>query len=52
MSNRRNRLRGIAILHEDADLIVLEKSAGILTQETYRRVGGQGDTAKTICNTG
>ena len=31
-----NRLRGIRILHEDADVIVLEKAAGILTQETRR----------------
>ena len=49
MANRRNRLRGIAILHEDADLIVLEKSAGVLTQETYRRVGGQGVRGGEYC---
>ena len=30
------RLRGIRILHEDADVIVVEKAAGILTQETRR----------------
>jgi tRNA pseudouridine32 synthase/23S rRNA pseudouridine746 synthase/23S rRNA pseudouridine1911/1915/1917 synthase len=48
-SGRRGRLRGIAILHEDAELIVLEKSAGILTQETYRRVGGQGVRGGEYC---
>lgn len=34
--NSHNRLRGIRILFEDADVIVLEKAAGILTQETRR----------------
>ncbi len=31
-----NRLRGIRILHEDADVIVIEKAAGILSQATRR----------------
>lgn len=34
-----NRLRGIRILHEDPDVIVLVKEAGILSQETRR--GGE-----------
>ena len=34
-----HRLRGIRILHEDPDVIVVEKDAGVLTQETRR--GGE-----------
>lgn len=34
-----SRLRGIRIIHEDDDVIVLEKSAGLLVQETRR--GGE-----------
>ena len=30
------KMRGLAILHEDADLIVVDKSAGILSQSTRR----------------
>ena len=36
---RKGRLRGIGILHEDADVIVIEKAAGLLVQET--RTGGE-----------
>ena len=36
---RRDRLPGITILHEDADVIVIEKAAGLLVQET--RHGGE-----------
>ena len=46
---RSRRLRGIEILHEDADLIVLEKSAGILTQETFHRVHGRGVKGGEYC---
>ena len=36
---RKGRLRGIVILHEDDDVIVIEKAAGVLVQET--RSGGE-----------
>jgi len=36
------RLRGIVILHEDPDVIVIEKAAGVLTQETWRPGAGRG----------
>ena len=49
MAKRRDRLRGIRIIHEDAEVIVVEKSAGILTQETYRRVGGRGVRGGEYC---
>ncbi len=49
MSGRKGHLRGIRILHEDADVIVVEKSAGVLTQETYRRVGGRGVRGGEYC---
>lgn len=38
-ARRAARLRGITILHEDEDVIVIEKPAGMLVQET-RRGGG------------
>lgn len=37
--NSHHRLRGITILHEDDDVIVLEKAEGVLVQETRR--GGE-----------
>jgi len=49
MGKRTKHLRGINILHEDSDLIVLEKSAGILTQETYRRIHGHGMRGGEYC---
>lgn len=36
MKSPHGRLRGIRILHEDADVIVVEKAAGILSQATRR----------------
>ena len=36
---RTRRLRGIRIIHEDEDVIVIEKAAGLLAQETRR--GGE-----------
>ena len=38
-ARRNRRLRGIDILHEDADVIVFEKASGLLVQET--RFGGE-----------
>lgn len=49
MSGRRNHLRGLRILYEDRDVIVVEKSAGILTQETYRKAGGRGIRGGEYC---
>ena len=39
MKKTKHVLRGIRILHEDADVIVIEKAAGVLTQETRRGDG-------------
>ena len=36
MQAKRQRLQGIRILHEDSDLFVIEKAAGILSQSTRR----------------
>ena len=36
MKKSHHTIRGIRILHEDADVIVIEKAAGVLTQETRR----------------
>ena len=42
---RTRRLRGIRIMHEDEDVIVIEKAAGLLAQETRRGGGYAGDAA-------
>ena len=49
MRSSRHSLRGIAILYEDRDIIVIEKDAGILTQQTWRMIGGQGTKGGEYC---
>lgn len=49
MRSSRHSLHGVRILHEDRDVIVIEKDAGVLTQQTWRRVGGQGVKGAERC---